>query len=301
MSFSELLEGSIGTVETEAAAQTSYRQQTRALRMIASKQQKFRATVQSEEQNEFDEIIRMEGAYRQSILTYEAFKRHYENEKKHKAQLVSSWSTWKVSEELLGLVEEEVRCRHQLCLREIRLRATMRKLREIEYSHLHWQHERNKIIYAEMVRRVTLYRHEVEAAMSLNILGYDPHLLPVEGISDAKLDWMKNVRCPFVCAEDCPFFPERVKQSLKAASRFPVRLPASPSSSAGKQSARISDGKCVATLSFSASRSSHANSLDRNMGSIMAARLSRKNRIALKSVLNQGHYKSSKCSFLPQL
>lgn len=339
LTLQDALDVSITTVTSEIPG--AQRQFAKHYRLLIQRQQKQRIALQSEEQHEYDDLMKMQNAEMSSIAAFEDHRAQYENGKQRKLYYNSLWNTWRTEERLIELEKNEKKLRYKIVLQEHRMRATFARLQEMDGRPLLSKHTVKMLIFSEKVRRAAFYRQELEEAMALNIPGFDPEIVSVEGISDRKLDWMKNVACPFTFADDCPFFPTRVRESLPCCKKKPTFCAASPplkrlticisqADAEKSYTAKPRDGELaeISTLSLCASNSleeerSGEGSFPKKIRSLWDAGiegkalpayaettsrwtdkmpgLSRANRIALKSALNQGHYRKSKCSFLPLL
>eukprot|EP00796_Vickermania_ingenoplastis_P010234 gene10234-7173_t len=287
--YSDAFEGSTTDTMSEAASVAIHRHILRLFRQLATKQQKQRQAIVAEEQHDFEDLLRHHEMQETSIAAFLAYREQREREQERKLRYASLWTNWSTAEHLVHLVEREEGSRYHLEQRESRLRQTLQKLSKMEEAPLLWRHALDMVVFGEMVRRVAFYRQELEEAMSMNIPGYHPELLTVEGISDKKVDWMKNVCCPFRFADDCPFFPTRVPHTVQDASLF-----LAPPQLVGCKGG--TDGGAVVAAPCDHRSTAHPH--PPASGAALPP-LSRANQIAIRSALNQGHYRKSKCSFLP--
>lgn len=353
VSYSDAFEASSTTTISEAASVAVQRHFVRQLRQLTSKQLKQRAAITSEEQHDFDELTQMEKTEAISITTFESYRTQFEKDQERKKYYSSVWTDWFTEEHIEQILVEEELERHKIHLQECRMRSTLHKLSQMEEEPLMWRHALNMVVFAEMVRRVAFYRQELDAAMAMNIPGYDAELLTVEGISDRKLDWMKSECCPFRFADDCPFFPSRILESLRDARaalsacghHYSHVHPNGTHSEMRNEKSLDSRGSVISTSAVGEAEDESLKKdefLDKVETSGAAVQksvvvaaprppprhkasslipldphgiptgsnsltinrlpaLSRANLIAIKSTLNQGHYKRSKCSILPGL
>lgn len=346
----DALDASITTVTSELPG--ANRQFNKHYRLLIQRQQKQRAAVQGEEQHEFDDLMKVQNTTMSSILAFDRHRVQYEHRKKRELYYSTLWNTWKVKERLIELEKNESKLRYKITLQEHRMRTTLTRLQQIDGRSLLSEHTVKMLIFSEKVRRAAFYRQELEEAISLNIPGFDPEIISVEGISDGKLDWMKNVQCPFIFADNCPFFPARVRDSLansqkhRSAHGCPaasLKLKKETVAAWHEESGGEAQYFCTLSvkkkgsgeiLSSSSSSLCILNNAEKNRtcrkmplrrktrswcsrgeegkqgtrydevtsywADKMSA-LSRANRIALKSALNQDHYSKNKCPFLPSV
>lgn len=209
---SDVLDASITTTASENPG--AHRHAAKQCRLLVQKQTKQRSVLQAEELHEFADYTKMFEAELSAIIAFQRHRKQCEREHQRASYYDSLWSAWKTEESVLGLQEDESKERYQIVHQECEMRATFTRLQEMEGAPLLFKRALNMLIFAEKVRRTVLYRQELEEAMALNIPKFDPDIVSVEGISDKKLDWMDNIPCPFVFADDCPFFPIRVRETL---------------------------------------------------------------------------------------
>eukprot|EP00796_Vickermania_ingenoplastis_P000183 gene183-98_t len=274
--YSDAFEGSTTDTMSEAASVAIHRHILRLFRQLATKQQKQRQAIVAE-QHDFEDLLRHHEMQETSIAAFLAYREQREREER-KLRYASLWTNWSTAEHLVHLVEREEGSRYHLEQRESRLRQTLQKLSKMEEAPLLWRHALDMVVFGEMVRRVAFYRQELEEAMSMNIPGYHPELLTVEGISDKKVDWMKNVCCPFRFADDCPFFPTRVPHTVQDASLF-----LAPPQLVGCKGG--TDGGAVVAAPCDHRSTAHPH--PPASGAALPP-LSRANQIAIRSALNQG-------------
>lgn len=257
------------------------RQILRQFRQIVSKQLKQRQVLFAEEQAAFDDLQQMKEVEEMAMSSFQNFRENCDREAKKQQHYATLWNDWATIEHLNELVRQEAEQRDVIHMREWRMRATLQALRKVDEEPLLWTHAFHMVIFAEKVRRVAFYRSEFSAATSLNIPGYNPIFMSVEGISDNKSEWMRSVRCPFHWAEDCPFFPDRLLHSLKCV---------------------LEECQPISAAASSPRPSPFPVALRSAAGRLPAVpKLPRGVHTALRSALSQEHYRRSHCCFLPHL
>lgn len=211
----DVLDASITTTASENPG--AHRHAAKHYRLLVQKQAKQRAALQAEELHEFADCAKMQEADFSSIIAFQRHRKQCESELQRASYYDSLWSSWKTEASVLELQEDELKERFQIVHQECEKRATFTRLQKMEGTPLLFKRALNMLIFAENVRRTVFYREELEEAMALNIPNFDPDIVSVKGISDKKLDLMENIPCPFVFADDCPFFPAKVRESLSFA------------------------------------------------------------------------------------
>ncbi|KAG5505400.1 hypothetical protein GH5_03420 [Leishmania sp. Ghana 2012 LV757] len=148
-----------------------------------------------------------------------------------KAQQAQRWELRILQDTLSDTVDEEKKRRKDIEQKQLSVRRSLAQLHGAEVQPLQLREAVFRLIRGEEVRRSFLHREETRAVEAMGIPHFTPLscvLAPAEATVNfggggraaakqsitelSKLDLMALQRCPFQCAVDCPFMPQRIRQ-----------------------------------------------------------------------------------------
>ncbi|CCW59525.1 unnamed protein product [Phytomonas sp. EM1] len=202
----------------EESIQRSVKLHERRRKQLVSREEKARQSLVSEERMGYADVVASEKFSRESMQFFLHFRDTAIEEQEARWRRQKEWMEYRLREQTRSTLEEEVEMRQKIVRLEASLWQTIAHLHHIESKPLLLAMRLAHLVDAERMRRGYLMNVEVAEALAMDIPHYTPVLMSthVRGPVGKKIDYLENERCPFVCLEECPYYPKKLAPSRTA-------------------------------------------------------------------------------------
>lgn len=219
-------------LQDEELRQSTERQAKR-IRQLQARETRQRSVVAEEATQQFENLLALHATYAAIAETCLSLRDARAAAQQHHAEQSQQWSLQLLADTRRDVVRNERIARQAIAHAEAAVRETMRQLQGAAARGLDLHEGVFRLIHAEQVRRAFLLREEARGVEEMGIPGFIS--LPCAPSSTTaatssswcrsgaralrgvdKMDLMADQRCPFVCAADCPYMPQRTRQLGKA-------------------------------------------------------------------------------------
>ncbi|KAG5479038.1 hypothetical protein LSCM1_02882 [Leishmania martiniquensis] len=204
---------------------------SKRLRQTQSQEARQRALLVGEAATQFADIVRRHVAYVDIATSCANLKAAQNARRQAEAQQALKWERQILQDTLCDAILEEETSRKGLEQRQLLERRSLTQLHRAEVQPLQQREAFFRLIHGEEMRRSFVHREEARAVEAMGI----PHFISLpcvqapagatfgprggsrpnvqQSVAElSKLDLMALQRCPFECAAECPFMPQRMRQ-----------------------------------------------------------------------------------------